>query len=379
MNVAATRSDASERSASSGPARSSARSAGRPRATSRGRPGRRARRGTGPAPGRGRPPRPRRNSRRAADGGAHHLPRVLAAERRVAARRDVHPRVDEGAQPPQVRQVVRRHIGRVLLAALGDEVRLGDDRQPAQVRQGLGPDDRAVLDPVAGQPSREVKRGEREHELDARHAVHRRRPAGGVRAADPVGEVVKRRQRVVVEHDLDRPGGDRPRRRVHPGRRHAVQALRDRRASARKARSSSVAPGVASVKPVIPNDAAFLLTAPRSAAAPGTRPGEPAVHPPQPPGRAAVVVAFHPAELAVVEAQLGGGERVDHPQRAGAVLHPHRAPGDKPVESVAVKRPGDRLVVADGAQPRARRQVRVGRAQPRGQLGRASWSAAARR
>ena len=84
-------------------------------------------------------------------------------------------------------------------------------------------------------------------------------------------------------------------------------------ASARKARSRSVEPGVASVKPVIPNDAAFLLTAPRSAVAPGTRPAsQRSIRHSRPVGTP-VVVAFHPAELAFVEAQPGGGERVDHP------------------------------------------------------------------
>ena len=156
-------------------------------------------------PGRGRRPRPGRNSagrRTAARITCHGSSPPNGASLPAAT---LHARVDERTQPPQVRQVVRRHVGRVLLASFGDEVRLRDDRQPAQVRQGIGPDDRAVLDPVAGPPSREVERGEREHELDARHAVHRRRPAGGVRAADLAGELVKRRQRGVVEHDLDRP------------------------------------------------------------------------------------------------------------------------------------------------------------------------------
>ena len=72
---------------------------------------------------------------RAADSRAHHPPRVLVPERRVAARRHAHPRVDEGTQPPQVRQVAWGHVGCVLLAAFDDEMRLRDDRQPAQGRQ----------------------------------------------------------------------------------------------------------------------------------------------------------------------------------------------------------------------------------------------------
>ena len=183
MNVAATRSDASECSTSAG--------AGAQREVGRAPGGHEPR-----VPGAAGSPRNRASARagetassaaeqrRAAHGGAHRLPRVLVTERRVAPRGDVHPRVDEGTQPPQVRPVIRRHVRRVLLAAFGDEVRLRDDRQPAQVRQGIGSDDRAVLDPVAWPPSREVKRGEGEHELHARHAVHRGRTAGGVRDAD---------------------------------------------------------------------------------------------------------------------------------------------------------------------------------------------------
>jgi hypothetical protein len=50
------------------------------------------------------------------------------------------------------------------------------------------------------------------------------------------------------------------------------------------------------------------------------------------------------------------------------VLHSHRAVGEEPVENLAVQGPGDRLVVADSAQPGARRQVRVRGAQPRRQV-----------
>ena len=188
-------------------------------------------------------------------------------------------------------------------------------------------------------------------------------------ARDVVGEVVKRRQCGVVEQDLHRPECYRLRRRVGPRRVPCSAAAAPLAASASDARSPAVALGVASVKPVMPSAAALLLTAARSPAAAGTRSAtQRSIRHSRPVGRPASSRST-PLELAPVQVQPGDGGGVDHPQRAGAVLHPHRAVGEEPVESLAVQGPGDRLVVADGAQPGARRQVRVRGAQPRRQVG----------
>ena len=366
--MAATRSEASESSASAGPARSRTRSAGcrGPRAAvcRRGRLAEEqasARAGETASPGRnsgGRRTAARITCHGSAPPNGASLPAATAT-----------PAVDEGAQPPQVRQVFGRHVPCVLLAPLGDEVRLRDDREPAQVRHGLGRDHRAVLDPVAGQPPRGVQRGERENELDARHAVHRYRAPGGVRLTHVVGEVVKRRQRGVVEQDLHRP---RLIARLAAGRnlrgRHAVQPLRDVPSRGqRRQRSSAVAPGVASVKPVTPSAAALPLTAgqvrrPRA----GTRSASQRSIRHSRPSAGRRCRAPRPAAARTRRSsEPGGGGGIHYPERAGAVLHPHRAVGEEPVERPAVQGPGDRLVVADAAQPGARRQRRVGRAQLR--------------
>jgi len=52
------------------------------------------------------------------------------------------------------------------------------------------------------------------------------------------------------------------------------------------------------------------------------------------------------------------------------MLQPDRAIRHQPVQRVAVKGPGDRLVVPGAAQPRARREGRAGRREPGCQPGR---------
>jgi len=94
-----------------------------------------------------------------------------------------------------------------------------------------------MLDAVTRQPPRRVQRRERQHQLHAGHAVHRHRPPGGVCPPHAGRELIERRQRVVVEHDLHRPEADpaaraaacpAARRRGGAGWRHAVNALSDR-------------------------------------------------------------------------------------------------------------------------------------------------------
>ena len=164
-----------------------------------------------------------------------------------------------------------------------------------------------MLDPVTRQPPGSVKRGQREHQLNPGHAVHRHRPPSRVRPPHRVGQRVKRRQRLIVEHDLDRPDAEPPARAgttQAPAPRHAVQALRDRpvrHAAARPATSRPVAPGGGVGEAGDAEGGGPALTearpAARSPGRAGTRSAEPPVHPPQSPGRPAVGVALHPGQL----------------------------------------------------------------------------------
>jgi hypothetical protein len=320
-------------------------------------------------------PEVRRPPRRRAD----DRPWVRPAERRVAPRRHGRPRRDERAKPPQVGQILPGDVRRVLLASLGDEVGLRDDGETAQVRYGLGRDHGTVLDAVTRPPPGRVKRRERQHQLHAGHAVHRGRPAGGVRRPHAVGELVQRWQPVVVEHDLHRPEADTAvRRRGEAGRRHAVQALPDRAVGPGGGERREIGVGQLGGGVGETGDTAGggggahrgqvgRLT--------GNAGGEPAIEPPQPAGRPARTVAFHAVEaawveIAWVEAKPRHRRGVQHPQRAGAVLHADRAVRQHAVERQAIERPRDGLVIPHAPQPPACGQRRVGRAQPVPQFGR---------
>jgi hypothetical protein len=319
----------------------------------------------------------RAEARRPARRRPHHMPRIRAPERRVAPRRHRHLRVEQGTQPPQVGQVLGRNVRGVLRAPLDDEVRLGHHGEPVQVAQGIGGQHRAVLDPVAVGPPGRVERGQRERELDAGHAVHRYRPPRRVRGRDVHGELVERRQRGVVEQELHRPERDlgMPRRQSHGGG-HAVQALQERpvRGGAGQGFDGAlrgVRGGVGEAGHAeFGGRGADLAEAGRAGLGPGQPGGEPVVHPPQPAGRLAVGVAFHAGQLAAVEAEQADGGRVDHPQRAGAMLYADRAVRYQPVQRVPVEDPGDGLVVRGAAQPRAGRPGSVGRGEPGREFGR---------
>ena len=246
-----------------------------------------------------------------------------------------------------------------------------------QVAQGIGGQHRAVLDPVTFGPPGRVERGQRERELDAGHAVHRHWPPRRVRGRDVPGEVVERRQRGVVEQELHRPERDLglPGRQS-PGGGHAVQALperavRDGAGQGFDGALRGVRGGVGEAGHAeFGGRGADLAEAGRGGLGPGQPGGEPVVHPPQPAGRLAVGVAFHAGQLAAVEAEQTGAGRVDHPQRAGAMLHPDRAVRYEPVERVPVEDAGDGLVVRGAAQPRAGRPGRGGRGEPGREFGR---------
>ncbi len=98
------------------------------------------------------------------------------------------------------------HVAAVLVAAGRHERRLRDDDEAslAQVGEQLGRDHCAVLDPIAGPRADDVPRGEGEHELGARHAVHGDAPAGASRPPEVGDEVVERGEAGVVEDDLHR-------------------------------------------------------------------------------------------------------------------------------------------------------------------------------
>ena len=84
-------------------------------------------------------------------------------------------------------------VGQVLVAALGDEVGLGDHRDSEVFEIGdavVGHHGR-VFDAVLRVCARIAQRRERDDELDGRHAVHRDRGVGGVAFGDPGGQFVE--------------------------------------------------------------------------------------------------------------------------------------------------------------------------------------------
>ena len=143
---------------------------------------------------------------RRVDRRGHRRPRIEPAERRVGPGGHRDPGVHQRTHAVERVAVVGVDLAQVVVAALGDEMRLGHDGdvQAPQVGEHLGGDHRPVFDPVTRARAGRVERGDRDDELEPGHTVERDRTVFGVRGADRLAELVDRRQRVVVEHDLDR-------------------------------------------------------------------------------------------------------------------------------------------------------------------------------
>ena len=136
----------------------------------------------------------------------HRRPRISRAERRIAAACQSHPGLVESGQP--VKRIVQAGLnaGKIVIAALGNEMRLADHREAEPGNPGdmdIG-GDAAMLDPVAVHHASCFERGEGEDQLGFGGAVRGDGAVLSMSCADEFHGLIKAGKSVFVEVKLGR-------------------------------------------------------------------------------------------------------------------------------------------------------------------------------
>ncbi len=225
--------------------------------------------------------------------------------------------------------LVSGHVGEVLRAALGDEIRLGHHQhaEVPQVGQAVVGNDGAVLDAIPRKRPRLPQRGDRDDQLHGRNTVQRNDSALPVPGADPIGQRIEV-QIVVVQDAL--------------GRRQDFDALAQFAMPARLGEvhhilGSQVGGRVGDTGDTERREAPTDLAEPGVAALQCMRP--------------AGVRAAQPAVGMAGQADGRQPRGVQCPQDPAAMLDAHRYIRGNLVEHCAIQRSRDGLVVADGPNP----------------------------
>ena len=238
-----------------------------------------------------------------------------------------------------------RHVAQIAVAALGDEVRLGDDGCPvvprAQLpkqRQGSGIGHRGVFDAVAAHDAGLADRRKGEDQLGARRAVDGDRPPALVGVGDAVAHGVERGQLRIVQDHLQAAAVER-------FVAHAVDALAQVQAAVERHGAAIVVrrrfrePGDA-IACQAPRD--VLDVARRS------RPR---------PAFAQLRVGAEQPSVHGFFADFAQGGGVEKPHLSRAMLDAHRARRLQAIERLAIQQAGDGLVIAHAADPSRPRRV----------------------